>query len=122
MACLKCGRETERMFCDHCRAEMEKYPVKPGTIILLPKTRKPVSGRKATRRPAVSLESRIVHQQKVIRGLVMMVVGLIVLLLALGSTAYGFYKNSQTRPVGQNYSTVTRPTEETAVSSVNLPR
>ena len=39
MACMKCGAETPetQVFCDHCLALMEDYPIKPGTHIHLPK-------------------------------------------------------------------------------------
>lgn len=38
MACMKCGKEVsgEQVFCDACLEDMEKYPVKPGTPVLLP--------------------------------------------------------------------------------------
>ena len=38
-ACIKCGRDTRdgETFCDTCLAEMQKYPVKPGVVVLLPK-------------------------------------------------------------------------------------
>lgn len=38
MACMKCGKEVSgsQVFCEECLADMEKYPVKPGTPVLLP--------------------------------------------------------------------------------------
>ncbi len=36
MACLKCGKESSDVFCESCRAEMEQYPVNPGTPINVP--------------------------------------------------------------------------------------
>ena len=38
MNCIKCGRETENdsVFCNECLADMERHPVKPGTVVLLP--------------------------------------------------------------------------------------
>ncbi len=38
MNCMKCGKviPAEQVFCEDCLAEMEKYPVKPDTPILLP--------------------------------------------------------------------------------------
>ena len=37
MNCMKCGREIgeNRVFCDLCLADMEKYPIKPGIAIQL---------------------------------------------------------------------------------------
>ena len=39
MNCVKCGREIEhdQVFCPACLEEMEKYPVKPGTVVHIPK-------------------------------------------------------------------------------------
>ena len=39
MACMKCGKDVNepQVFCDECLAVMERYPVKPGTAIQLPK-------------------------------------------------------------------------------------
>ena len=38
MSCMKCGKEVseDQVFCPECLAEMERYPVKPGTPVLLP--------------------------------------------------------------------------------------
>ena len=38
MSCMKCGRDTEegRTFCAECMEDMEKYPVRPGTVVRLP--------------------------------------------------------------------------------------
>ncbi len=38
MNCMKCGREiaTDLVFCEDCLAEMENYPVKPDTPVILP--------------------------------------------------------------------------------------
>ena len=38
MHCMKCGRNVEgsHVFCSYCMAEMEQYPIKPGTVVRLP--------------------------------------------------------------------------------------
>ena len=38
MRCLKCGQEIgdSEVFCPDCLKDMEKYPVKPGTVVRLP--------------------------------------------------------------------------------------
>lgn len=36
MACLKCGKETNDVFCDRCKADMAQYPVNPGTPVSVP--------------------------------------------------------------------------------------
>ena len=37
--CVKCGRPAaaDQAFCPDCLAEAEKYPVKPGVVVLLPR-------------------------------------------------------------------------------------
>ena len=60
--CMKCGRELKpgAVFCDHCQAEMEKYPVKPGIVVLLPNQHntqpKPAPRRK---HPAIPVEEQV---------------------------------------------------------------
>ncbi len=56
MKCMKCGTAvpTEQVFCANCQEEMDRYPVKPGTPILLPnRTEKPSTkpSHKKTRKP-----------------------------------------------------------------------
>lgn len=38
MNCMKCGREVAlgQVFCKECLADMENYPIKPGTPVQLP--------------------------------------------------------------------------------------
>ena len=62
MYCLKCGREVyeDQVFCSDCIAVMEKYPVKPGTVILLPKRREGNGGSRPTvRRKTLTAEEQI---------------------------------------------------------------
>ena len=68
MRCLKCGRESEETFCRICQEEMEKYPVKPGTIVLLPKERTEEK-KPAPRKPQVPPETVIRGQRRTIRRL-----------------------------------------------------
>jgi hypothetical protein len=46
--CLKCGRACSEKdsFCEECLADMKKYPVKPGTVVQLPKRREITNSRK----------------------------------------------------------------------------
>ena len=112
MRCLKCGRETEQTFCEICRAEMEKYPVKPGTIVMLPKER-PAEKKLPGRKPAVPPETVIRVQQRTIRRLGRGVAALVVLLALMGAVLIRLLDERNNPPVGKNYSTVTKPTEET---------
>ena len=59
MKCLKCGRETDQTFCDQCREEMDRCPVRPGTIIQLPKDLTAADQRSGPYWPAsVSMDDR----------------------------------------------------------------
>ena len=113
MKCLKCGRETDQTFCESCRETMAKYPVKPGTIIQLPKDRSASYTRhNQNRRPIVSLESRLENQRRTIRRMGVGMVVLLLLLIAACSTLLWALRSSTQPPVGQNYSAVTKSTED----------
>ncbi len=113
MTCLKCGRETDQTFCGLCRAEMEKCPVKPGTIVQLPKTRRTSGKRQQPRRQTVPLETQIEMQKHTIRRLSRAVAVLLTLVVLLGLALFRMLRGTDVRPTGQNYSTVsTKPTED----------
>lgn len=113
MNCLKCGRETDQTFCECCREEMARYPVKPGTIVQLPKDRAASSPRdNRDWRNGIPLETQIENQKKTIRRLYRTVAVLFVLLAGM---TFGVFRllggETQPRP-GQNYSAVTKPSED----------
>lgn len=112
MKCLKCGRETDQTFCEACRAEMEKYPVKPGTIVLLPKERTPIR-KPSPRYVRPSLESVVISQKKTIRRMGRAIAILAGLTAILTAALILLVENEQPMPLGKNYSTVTRPATET---------
>ncbi|MGM9604432.1 MAG: hypothetical protein ACI3XG_05145 [Faecousia sp.] len=113
MKCLKCGRETDQTFCEGCREEMARYPVKPGTIVQLPKDRSASYTRRSQNwRAMISPETQIENQKRTIRRLAGAVAALVVLLVMMGIALFRVLSNSNLTPVGQNYSTVTKPTED----------
>ena len=113
MKCLKCGRETDQTFCQACREEMERYPVKPGTIVQLPKDRSAAYIRRSTNwRAMVPPEEQIEKQKRTIRRLGSAVAALLVLLVGLGFVIVQLLRHPGQTPLGQNYSTVTKPTED----------
>lgn len=113
MKCLKCGRETDQTFCESCRAEMEKYPVKPGTIVLLPKERTPV--RKATQRfQRISMETVVKAQRRTIRRMAHAIIALVVLLGVMSVFLIRLVNGQNDIPLGKNYSTVTKPSASTS--------
>lgn len=108
--CPKCGREAaENMaFCTECLAEMKKYPVKPGVVVLLPQRTKEIrtAGRRRYNPPTP--EEQIQKLKKRISALVL------ALILALGAAgAFGwmaatdFLKENDVKLPGQNYSSQT---------------
>lgn len=112
MKCMKCGREidADRVFCTDCLVDMEKYPVKPGITVQLPK-RSPVPlPRKGHFRPILTPEEQIRRLRKQVHRLT---IALAVVLFLLSALAFflGFHmeSHSQLRP-GQNYSSVTTET------------
>lgn len=116
MNCLKCGRETDQTFCETCRAEMEKHPVKPGTIVLLPRER-PSAVKPSNWRPPVTPEELVEKQKRTIRRMSRGLAVLAALLLLMGFGIVRLLK-AQSRPaVGQNYSAVTRPPTEASEST-----
>lgn len=110
MNCLKCGRECDQTFCEECREIMKKYPVKPGAIVQIPKGRMPK--KPVPRRAPVSLQTQVAKQKKLIRSLLIVIACMLVVIGAMGFTIYHLWKGQHVRPVGQNYSTVTKRAEE----------
>ena len=88
MNCLKCGRtlKDQLVFCPDCQADMENYPVKPGTPIQLPSQPKltPVKKKPARRKKVQKPEERIPRMRSAIRWLIF---ALVVSLLAFVLTA-----------------------------------
>ena len=107
--CPKCGREAaENMaFCADCLAEMEKYPVKPGVVVLLPQHEKPVKPPKR-RHTQISPEEQLAKLKKRISALAL---ALILALSAAGIFCWmavtGFLQEAPEKLPGQNYSSET---------------
>ena len=110
MNCMKCGRETENeeVFCRNCLQIMEKYPVRPGTVVLLPRRREPTM-KKTVKRHSIPAEEQI----KILKKRVMilwfaLVLCIAAILIMVNPTLH--YALDKHVPVGQNYSSVTTTT------------
>ena len=107
MNCMKCGRETrgEDVFCHDCLTEMKKYPVEPGTVVLLPRRKDP-SVKKAVKRHTPPPEELIdiLRRQRAIL-LFLLLVSLAAILTMFEQTMH--YIRDEHYEIGQNYSTVT---------------
>ena len=109
MNCLKCGRETteDHVFCDSCREEMQKHPVRPGTAVILPKRKKEVLLKKPRHHghspgPPEDQIRRLKHQRTWLICL------LLVCILCFASSMLLFLNREpeEGRLPGQNYSAV----------------
>lgn len=109
MNCLKCGRETveDHVFCDKCLQEMEKYPVRPGTALMLPKRKEESSPKKSKRHgySAISAEEQV-RSLKRQKGWLVASVGLLTLLLAVTVLLSALRYHRKVLLPGQNYSAI----------------
>ena len=109
MKCMKCGREvpTEQVFCQDCLLDMEKYPVKPGTTVQLPRRREAPSVKKAhpRRRANLSPEEQVKALKKRVWLLTVLLIAALVLVAALVYPAVSNLLEEDVLP-GQNYSAV----------------
>ena len=108
--CPKCGREAaENMaFCTECLAEMAKYPVKPGVVVLLPQTHREIKPSVRRRHNPPAPEKQIEKLKKRLRALAL------ALVLALGAAGLlgwmavtDFLDKTDVKLPGQNYSSQT---------------
>ena len=113
MNCMKCGRETgeTQIFCEECLADMEKYPVKPGTVVQIPVRSKEVPVKKPPRRPQLPPEDQIkVLKKRVFVLSVMFVLTFSLLVAATGFLIWRMGEEDVKILPGQNYTA-----EETTV-------
>lgn len=121
MACMKCGRETaaDQIFCQDCLLDMERYPVKPGTAVLLPIHRESSAIRKSAQRRTPSAEDQVKWLKKRVRLLTILLLLCVVLIACLAVPAAEHLMEDRVRP-GQNYSsivTTVAPSETAAAST-----
>ena len=115
MYCMKCGPEMtqQQAFCEACLAEMEKYPVKPGTVIQLPPRPETPVQRKQPRKRTLSPDEQLLQLKKRCRRLTIVLVLLALITAFLGFVASSaIYKLDIQRFWGQNYSAASAETTE----------
>ena len=118
MQCMRCGRDvTEgQVFCEVCLAEMEKYPVRPGTAVLLPHYRRQSNLPKKPAKRTVQPEEQIRRLKRRSRILAWLLAIFITLAAGMGYLSAALYieYGSKFLP-GQNYSAKhTEPSETTS--------
>ena len=90
MYCMKCGRDIKpgQVFCESCLQVMEQHPVKPDTVVHLPRR----SGTNSTKKPrkrVLSAEEQIALLKKRSHRLAFwLTLSLLLLGLSLGALAY----------------------------------
>lgn len=110
MNCMKCGRETEndQVFCQDCLQIMEKYPVRPGTVVFLPRRRE-TTIKKSVKRHSASTEEQIklLRKRLAVMWFVLVLCIAAILLMINPTLHYALDKHVE---VGQNYSSATTTT------------
>lgn len=117
MACLKCGRDTEEgaVFCTDCLLTMQKYPVRPGTPVVLPTRERSVS-KKAPKRRVISAEDQLKALKKRNRNLFVLWIATVLALTFLAFVGWQNFFRPQHRP-GQNYTAITATTAAPSVAA-----
>ena len=120
MGCMKCGRDVQEqeVFCPTCLERMERYPVRPGTVVLLPRRRDQAAPRKlhVHRKPATPPEEQVKLLRRMILGLTAVIMVLALLLGILAYPAVSYLIESESFLPGQNYSTMEDSAEPENVS------
>lgn len=114
LKCIKCGRETisEQVFCPDCQVEMQRYPVRPGTVVQLPPRQETSNVKKVSRKKTISLEEQVESLKKQVRTLWLSLILVSILAASLSVPTYQHWKEGQ-KKIGQNYTAVVATSEPT---------
>lgn len=116
MQCLKCGRDTKEgeSFCQDCQLTMQRYPVRPGTPVILPRRDTSSPRKPLIKRRAVPLEDQIRTLKRRQRVLTVLLITVMLIAALLAVPAWQYFFGDRQLP-GQNYTVVTNttPTEIT---------
>ena len=108
MKCTKCGRETAEnaVFCAKCLSVMERYPVKPGTVIQLPHRKAAPPRKPLFRKRLLPPEELVTQQRKTIKWLwVALICTFLLLCLSVTLLLHLNPYTEASATIGQNYST-----------------
>ncbi len=120
MNCMKCGRETvqERVFCEDCLLDMAAHPVKPGTVVLLP--RREIAAKKATKKRIVPLEDQVKSLKRWCRLQTFVLVICLVLIAAMIHPTLHYLLDEHVQK-GQNYTSIVTPTVPVQTDGSDAP-
>lgn len=109
MQCMKCGRkvDSDQVFCEICREDMERYPVKPGTVVLLPHNFSYIQPPKRAPKRVLSQEEQLRRLKKRNRSMAFLLVLAVTCAISFGMVAMYLYAEYEDKYLpGQNYSVV----------------
>lgn len=111
MKCLRCGKDTpdERVFCEECAADMDRYPVNPNAPVILPKRTAAPAQKKASRKKTVTPEEQIAILKNRVRLLLILLVAMTIFAAVLIYPAVQYLMEDHVLP-GQNYSSIVSKT------------
>ena len=119
MQCMKCGRDLDpgQVFCKICREDMEQYPVKPGTVVLLPHYVRQTQPPKRVVKRVLSQEEQIRRLKKRTRSMAFLLALALACAISFGMLALYLYAEYEDKFLpGQNYSVVESHTKDTVTS------
>lgn len=107
MNCIKCGKEVtdDGVFCVDCLLEMKKYPVDPGTVVLLPRRREASIQKKQVKRHAPAPEEQIASLRKKVLILTLLLMACITAIVLMFEPTMHYVRDEHFE-IGQNYSSV----------------
>ena len=107
MNCMKCGKEVteDSVFCADCLLEMEKYPVDPGTVVLLPRRSESSVQKKIVKRHVPSPEEQIASLRKKVLILTLLLMACIAAIVLMFAPTMHYVRDEHFE-IGQNYSSV----------------
>lgn len=106
MQCMKCGRDVSgrQVFCDSCLETMEKYPVRPGTVIALPKRKTQEYSKKSGRKKRELTEKeQIAYLRRRLRRSHLIALALFLILGILSILLFHAVQDADGPIIGRNY-------------------
>lgn len=108
--CLKCGKKAEEqaVFCSECLAVMAQYPVKPGTVVHLPRRQPRQDTQANSDFDEQAHAAQFARHRGLIRGLTAVIAGLSVLLVITAVLLiHTLDQQRSVSVIGRNYTTST---------------
>lgn len=96
-----------------CQLEMQRYPVRPGTVVQLPGRKEVTAVKKVSRKKTISPEEQVEKLKKQVRTLWLSLILVSILAAVLAVPTYQHWKEGQ-KKIGQNYTTIVATTEPSA--------